>query len=116
MIYISQQMELRRRVQSRRLKIVGIGAGDGDTDTIARAEEVRGRQEVKRQLNGLAGRDRRQVAFVMAVVRQSQIIIWGLAQDSMGSSEIPFCDVRGISATINLFKVSEHIQIWGITP
>ena len=77
MIYISQQMELRRRVQSRRLKIVGIGAGDGDTDTIARAEEVRGRQEVKRQLNGLAWRDRSQVALVMSVVRQSQIIIGG---------------------------------------
>ena len=40
MILVSQQMELRRQVQNRRLKIVGIGAGDGDTDTIARPEKV----------------------------------------------------------------------------
>ena len=76
-------MELRRRVQNRRLKIVGVGTGDGDTDTIARAEKVRGRQEVKHQLNWLACRDRRQVAFVMAVVGQSQIVEGGLAQSAV---------------------------------
>ena len=108
-------MELRCRVQDRRLKIVRVGAGDGNTDVIARTEKVRGRQEVKRKLNWLAYRDRRYVALVMAAVGQSQIVIWGLARGSMGSPEIPFCDIRRISATINLFKVSEHIQIWGIT-
>ena len=76
-ISISQQMELRYWVQNRRLKIVGIGAGNRDTDTITLAKKVRGRQEVKRQLNGLAWRDRSQVALVMSVVRQSQIIIGG---------------------------------------
>ena len=107
MIQISQQMELWRRIDDRRLEIVGIGAGDGNTDAMARAEKVRGRQEVKHQLNRLACRDWRQVAFVMAVVRQSQVIIGGLSQYSMGSPEIPFCDVRRISATINFFKLSE---------
>ena len=68
-ISISQQMELRYWVQNRRLKIVGIGAGNRDTDTITLAKKVRGRQEVKRKLNWLACRDRRQVALVMAVIR-----------------------------------------------
>ncbi len=65
---VPQQADLRRGVQSRRLKVLGIGAGDGDTDAIARAEKVRDWQEVKHQLDRLSGGNRRQVAFVMAVV------------------------------------------------
>jgi hypothetical protein len=29
---VPQQADFRRRVQSRRLKVVGVGAGDGDTE------------------------------------------------------------------------------------
>jgi len=57
-----------RRVQSGRLKVVGIGAGDGDTDTVARVEQVRCRQKVKDQINRFPGRDWRQVAPIMRVV------------------------------------------------
>ena len=80
MIHISQQSELWCRIDDGCLKVIGIGAGDGDTDAIACTEQVGGGHEVKHQLDRLACRNQRQIAFVMAVVRQSQIVEWRLTQ------------------------------------
>ena len=90
---VPQQADLRRRVESRGLEVVGIGTGDGDTDAIACVEQVRGRQEVKHQFDRLSGRNRCQVALVMAVVGQAQVVVGSFAQSAVRRPQVPLGEV-----------------------